>query len=121
MMRTLSAQFFKICTCFLVVIITITAGVSISKRETVATCPNQAYPLFVGSWCKTLTSMTVLCSDNNNNANVRVNRLFEQQCNPNEHCVDFVLSNEVPFAMCVPVRKLLTWTNGQYNDKVCSG
>ncbi|CAB4389819.1 unnamed protein product [Rhizophagus irregularis] len=118
-MRTLSAQFFKICTFFLVVIITTTAGVSIpsiSKRETVAKCPDPNYPVFVGSFCKTLQTMTVECKNGNN-----VRASHDQQCNQGENCIDFLLSDEVPFAMCIPVSKLLHWTNGNYNDKVCSG
>jgi len=118
-MRKLSAQFFKICTFFLVVIITTTAGVSIpsiSKRDTVAKCQDRNFPIFERSTCKTLHSMTVQCKNVNN-----VRRDVEQQCNPGENCVDFLLSDEVPFAMCVPVNKLLQWTNGHYNNQVCSG
>ncbi|CAG8731629.1 11700_t:CDS:1, partial [Rhizophagus irregularis] len=101
------------------VIITTTAGVSIStisKRETVARCPDRNFPVFVGSFCKTETSMTVQCKNGNN-----VMASHQQQCNPSEKCIDFVLNDEVPFAMCVPRSKLLSWTNGNHNDKVCSG
>lgn len=120
-MRTFSAQFFKICTFFLVVIITTTAGVSISsisKRETVGRCPDRNYPQFVNSMCKSVNSMIVQCTDPNN-PNVRTS--YEQQCNPGENCVDLLLSDEVPFAMCIPTKKLLSWTNGNYNSQACSG
>ncbi|RGB24790.1 hypothetical protein C1646_772590 [Rhizophagus diaphanus] len=98
------------------VIITITAGVSISKRETVAKCQDPSYTYFEGSWCKTLTSMNVLCS-NAKNGNVRVRKLSEQSCNPDEHCVDFLLNDEVQNAMCVPYQSTIGFTtygtNGQ--------
>ncbi|PKY45895.1 hypothetical protein RhiirA4_460594, partial [Rhizophagus irregularis] len=61
--------------------------------------------------------MTVQCK--NGDSNVRLS--YDQQCNPGENCIDFLLSDEVPFAMCVPVSKLLHWTNGHYNDRSCSG
>ncbi|GET04633.1 hypothetical protein GLOIN_2v1481340 [Rhizophagus clarus] len=119
-MRTLSAQFFKICTFFLVVIITTTAGLSIpsiSKRDTVAKCPDNNFPVFVGSSCKTQHSMIVQCK----NANTNVRASHEQQCNQGENCIDFLLNDDVAFAMCVPVNKLLQWTNGNTDDEFCSG
>ncbi|CAB4426930.1 unnamed protein product [Rhizophagus irregularis] len=69
--------------------------------------------------------MTVLCSnvntENPGNVGNRADRLTEQECHINEHCVDFTLSNAVPFAICVPERKLLAWTNGNRNREFCSG
>lgn len=46
--------------------------------------------------------------------------IFDQNCNPDEHCVDFLHDNSNPFAMFIHLRKLLRFSNGHSDVEACS-